>query len=1129
MIDTGAPYDRFVGLEVLGRLPPPGGEARTRLAVDRETGEPVVLLSAPEEPAARGTFQASFRAARQTGNANMPPLLAHGIDQGRAFVATAWVPGPSLTDLLEQASLAEALASSVLWVLVRCLSHLHGQRQFHGDVHPRNVRVDSQGRLQLVGYFPMPYGKPESLLSDRAVTVRYAPPELAKGGPPSAEGDVFALGLVAFELYAGEPLLPARSPTDLRAQVGDLGEEIQGRLHGCEAVPELVRPVLAAMLQVDPTKRPRSCSEVMGMLAAVPRIDEDAEVERRLKLLSARATGRVARDLYRGAERALEKDNLVGSLGHLWRSAAAMKPGNRAMVRQGYLLAIRWLWGAKAKVDAGAPPPVEAFYLLHRLAGRWGSDTLVGLAAEYCHQLAEPGTSLLGRLGRAPLTPAEREQEIQVNRRILASRPSTEKSILALAVLTEGFQVRPGETIPRATARLLAQHQLFKQAIYYRVQELMDSKTPLPILDDIARLAGQAREAALNEAPAMPLLAVRGGDLSPQEEERLRAAAEASIRLESQAPKRPSALAPPSAPPPPPASEPPVRPQAPAAPRKPTVDPLMAVLQQAFDEEAEELRASRPPPPPESDPEPTPAPAARPSRDELSPEELATVDDLHALLEGDGGAGEDGADTASAISGISGVSGISDTPPPGASSRPPDSQVSVPPTDGEVGYLPDFGAGDDEVPLSVPPAPAWSDGVDEPAAEALTLEDATVLFTRAQTHLLDEELGEAAAVLDQLMAAGLLERQHFYSSVCAELRNLMWRVLARRGAEDMDRLMNQVLDLAWQLDLKDMVPLCERFLIAQLGEDAEDVMTALLLARPDSIQLRQVAAVKALERGDEEAWAAHLLAGARTLIRRRDLLTASKMVMAARTRLATPEVAEVQAEVLALGGEIARISQEFRAVEEKLGGDPTVDVERCLEFLERYPGFEPAEEQVVRRADAARLPLRATEVMMERGRRALLRDLPEEARQLFETVLELEYENDEAMLFLASLAPDLPELPSDLRHVRAFLLEHFQLHEAAIHHALKGLRGSDQDTPLLELLVKLYRATGRDPSPQLLGLGTAALGRGELARARKLCVEAVTEGENPTQVVSRLMQVPDIDKILPRHDLLGMLAEFEQI
>jgi hypothetical protein len=1126
MIDAGAHLDRFVCLETLGRVPPPGQKPRTQLAVDRETGEPVVLLSAPEEAEARGTFQASFRAARQTGNANMPPLLAQGQDDGRAFVAAAWISGPSLSDLLEQASLNESLALSVLWVLVRSLSHLHGQRQFHGDVHPGNIRLDAQGKLQLVGYFPMPYGKPESLLSSRAVTVRYSPPEVADGGPASCEGDVFAVGLVAYELFTGEPLLPARSPTDLRAQVGDLGEEIQTRLESTEGIPEDLLPILSSMLTVDPEKRPRSCSEVMGMLASLPRIDEDAEVERRLKLLSARTTGRVARDLYRSAERTLEKGRLLPSLGELWRSAAAMKPGNRAMVRQGYLLAIRWMWAAKACVDAGEAPPAEAFYLLHRLAARWGSDTLVRLAAEFCHQLVEPDAPLRGRLDRSPLRPQERAQEIQVNRRILLSRPSTEKSILALAVLTDGFQVRPGETIPRATARLLAQHELFKEAIYYRVQELMDSKTPLPILDDISRLAGQAREAAMKQGPSMPLLTAARGDLSPRDEERLDAAAEASIRLESRAPRRPDSFAgsdaqpvppppvppPPSEPPPPPASIPPRPPEEggeePGA-RRPSVDPLLAVLQQAFEEEK---AASMPPKRPDSEPS---APKV-----DLSPEELATVDELHALLDegGDGLAGDDPSGVSSGDS--SGVSGVS--------VPPADSQVSLPPEDGEGHYLPDFGAGDDDVPLSVPPAPAWSDGAEEPQ-ESLTLEDATVLFTRAQTHLLDEELDEAAKVLDQLMAAGVLERQHFYSSVCAELRNLMWRVLARRGEPDMDRLMNQVLDLAWQLELRDMVPLCERFLISHLGEDAEQVVTALLMARPDSIQLRQVAAVQALERGDEEAWAGHLLAGARTLIQRRDLLTASKMVMAARTRLDSPEVSSAQMEVLELGGEIARISQEFREVEAKLGGDPTLAVERCLEFLEKYPGFEPAEEAVVQRADAARLPLRATEVMMDRGRRALLRDLPEEARQLFLRVLAIEFENDEAMLFLASLASDLPELPRDLRHVRAFLLEHCGLDEAAIHHALKGLRGSNQDTPLLELLVRRYRATGRDPSPQLLGLGTAALGRGELARARKLCVEAVTEGENPTQVVSRLMQVPEIDRILPRNELLGMLADFETI
>lgn len=130
--------------------------------------------------------------------------------------------------------------SAYLWDLLGALRHLHGRRMSHGDVRPSNAMLDG-GRC-LLGDF--------GWCGEEGGSGRYAAPEAAEATAEAttAEGDVFSLGLTVAEVALGERADDGETWTELRG--GRLPHALRAALP-----PELL-PLLAAMLDPDPQRRP---------------------------------------------------------------------------------------------------------------------------------------------------------------------------------------------------------------------------------------------------------------------------------------------------------------------------------------------------------------------------------------------------------------------------------------------------------------------------------------------------------------------------------------------------------------------------------------------------------------------------------------------------------------------------------------------------------------------------------------------------------------------------------------------------------------------------------------------------------------------------------------------------------
>ena len=168
------------------------------------------LASALEhEPGARAALRQEAEAGSVARSPSLVRVLHAGEDSGRPYLLLSYVPGRSLRELADaDGPLPEPLVRALGTGLARALAELHRHGFVHGDVKPENARLDAQGRAVLLdlGFARRAHAAGEG---SSAGSLAYLSPERARGEPAQPAADVFALGVVLYELCTGvHPFAP---------------------------------------------------------------------------------------------------------------------------------------------------------------------------------------------------------------------------------------------------------------------------------------------------------------------------------------------------------------------------------------------------------------------------------------------------------------------------------------------------------------------------------------------------------------------------------------------------------------------------------------------------------------------------------------------------------------------------------------------------------------------------------------------------------------------------------------------------------------------------------------------------------------------------------------------------------
>lgn len=264
--------DRYRVLNRLGR----GGMGTVYRAEDLKLRQDVALKFLRDELAgderAISQLVNEVRTARRISHPHVCRVHDIGEISGQTFISMEYVDGEDLSSLLRRIGrLSGDKAVQIARQLCSGLHAAHERGVLHRDLKPGNVMLDGEGNVRITDFGIAAAVECVSEEKGSSGTPAYMAPELFTGGTASVQSDVYALGLVLYELYTGGPLFRAKSMTELlrhhRQPIATLAT------FPPDIDPQVERVIMSCLAR-QPEQRPHGA---MGALARLPGGDLLAE------------------------------------------------------------------------------------------------------------------------------------------------------------------------------------------------------------------------------------------------------------------------------------------------------------------------------------------------------------------------------------------------------------------------------------------------------------------------------------------------------------------------------------------------------------------------------------------------------------------------------------------------------------------------------------------------------------------------------------------------------------------------------------------------------------------------------------------------------------------------------------
>ena len=189
----------------------------TDLRLDRSVAIKVMHAGLAEDPEFVERFEREARSAARLSHPNVVAVFDTGDDEGTLFLVMEHVPGRTLRELIRtEAPFTPQRALTVLEPILRALSAAHGAGMIHRDMKPENVLLTASGDVKVVdfGLARAVNAETQHTATGGVLigTVSYLSPELVVDGKADARADVYASGVMLYEMLTGAKPHQAESP-----------------------------------------------------------------------------------------------------------------------------------------------------------------------------------------------------------------------------------------------------------------------------------------------------------------------------------------------------------------------------------------------------------------------------------------------------------------------------------------------------------------------------------------------------------------------------------------------------------------------------------------------------------------------------------------------------------------------------------------------------------------------------------------------------------------------------------------------------------------------------------------------------------------------------------------------------
>src|SRR5260370_15669587 len=255
VVPPAALPERYEMMAELGR----GGMGIVYQVRDRETGEVVALKFLKSEIAADAQilerFKNELRLAHKITHRNVARLYEFHRFGDTVYVSMEYVEGESLRALLQRTGkLDYERGLSIARQLIAGLSEAHRQSIVHRDLKPENIMLTPAGELKVMDFgISRSYAAGVTATGAIIGTPAYMAPEQAEGKPTDQRTDIYAAGLMLYEIFTGSAAFSGETPVSVALK--QIRERPQPPSKLAPGLPPHVERAILRCLEKDPANR----------------------------------------------------------------------------------------------------------------------------------------------------------------------------------------------------------------------------------------------------------------------------------------------------------------------------------------------------------------------------------------------------------------------------------------------------------------------------------------------------------------------------------------------------------------------------------------------------------------------------------------------------------------------------------------------------------------------------------------------------------------------------------------------------------------------------------------------------------------------------------------------------------